>query len=145
MLANNEYGRNDGALATVAFIAESGGSGWAILSAGGVSSRSDLAAACTHVATLSAVAMADAPPPAAAPEEGEARDSRADDYARGRMASDGRDPYRDDDRLRERPRYEDRRYDDRYDDRRRPDDRRRYDDRYDRGRDDRRYDRRCEP
>ena len=88
--------------------------------------------------------MADAPPPAAPPEEGEARDSRADDYARGRMASDGRDPYRDDDRLRRDPRYEDRRPDDRH---RRPDDRyddrRRYDDRYDR-RDDRRYDRRCE-
>ena len=143
MLANSEYGRNDGA---VAFIAASG---WAILS-GSVSSRPHLArlpvhGVRTHVATLSAVAMADAPPPAAAPEEGEARDSRADDYARGRMASDGRDPYRDDDRLRRDPRYEDRRPDDRH---RRPDDRyddrRRYDDRYDR-RDDRRYDRRCEP
>ena len=34
MLANNEYGKNDGALAAaVAFIAESG---WAILSAGAV-------------------------------------------------------------------------------------------------------------
>ena len=84
MLANSEYGRNDGA---VALIAESG---WAILSVAAVISRRDLAAVVvhgvrTHVATLSAVAMADAPPPAAAPEEGEARDSRADDYARGRM------------------------------------------------------------
>ena len=47
MLANNEYGRNDGALAAVAFIAESAfvaESGWAILLAA-VISRRDLATA----------------------------------------------------------------------------------------------------